>query len=113
MKKLEIQIYDDAIPLAGDERPTPPHTIDELLAYLGTVKHRFGNTAVDFESLRWGSRAIQNMDHDCDYLDNWYQFLIQLHDALRNVPAMYGIDGYHLDMIVMLAAEIKSLIREG
>lgn len=53
---MNIEPFADDVALLG---PTAPaiHQIDDLIQHLVTIRHRFGNTAVNFR-LRWGSSAL-------------------------------------------------------
>lgn len=58
MPKKEIEIYDDETALMGEDAPPPAKNIDDLIKYLATVSHRFGNTAVEYSTISWGASAL-------------------------------------------------------
>ena len=55
--KIEVEIYDGDTALLGEDAPPKAKNIDDLIKYLATISHRFGNTAVDY-SVSWGASAL-------------------------------------------------------
>lgn len=53
----EIELYDDDVALMGKDAPPKAKNIDDLIKYLATIKHRFGNTAVEYQ-ISWGASAL-------------------------------------------------------
>lgn len=64
----EIEIYDDDTALCGEDAPPKANQIDDLIKYLATISHRFGNTAVEY-SIQWGASALNkrtDIKRECD-----------------------------------------------
>lgn len=54
---MNIEPLADNVPLNGPDAPKAD-TIDDLIQVLVTIRHRFGNTAVSVNSLKWGASAL-------------------------------------------------------
>src|SRR5690348_902406 len=57
-----IEPYPDNTPLANSPDVPKIEMIDDLIRYLVTVRHRFGNTCVGAYRIRWGSSALWAQD---------------------------------------------------
>jgi len=80
--------------------------IDDLLSYLATVRHRYGNSAISF-SLKWGANSLNDESRECialiRLLTNQEVSCITIHNANPDFgPVEFMIDyvaGYSDDAI--------------
>ncbi len=70
--KQEIEIYSDDTPLMGPGSPEHAVSIEDLIKYLATVKHRFGNTRVK-HSIQWGSLALSKFSRYQQRVERWME----------------------------------------
>jgi len=52
--------YEGQVPLCGATAPRP-EDIDGLIKLLETIRHRFGNTCVNYK-IKWGSSSLWEQD---------------------------------------------------
>jgi hypothetical protein len=72
---MNIEPYPDGTPLMNSQDVPRIEMIDDLIRYLVTVRHRFGNTTVAAYRVRWGASALW-AQHDAEKL-------VQLTERLR------------------------------
>jgi hypothetical protein len=57
---MNIEPFDDEVPVVGEKAPCA-NQIDDLIRLLVTIRHRWGNTAVQYR-VTWGGSALWAQD---------------------------------------------------